>query len=83
MTVNSLVGVLVTIALALSSFALNEIYDMNAQIALLEEEVKHEQKVTRSLRMHWKLHRWAHDEINVLRNIQKLEGARWPEFDRQ
>ena len=78
MITQTLLGIIGAIALALSGFALSEIYDMNAHIKLLQEEVKHEQKVRRTLSMHWKLHRWAHDEINDLRHGAGKNNARWP-----
>lgn len=74
------IGTLATIALAVSSFALTELYQMNSDIKLLQATEKHEQRVERTLRMHWKLHRWAHDEINTLRDFNNLAPVRWPDI---
>ena len=80
MNVQVLLGIIVSMALALSGFALSEIYDMNAQIQLLQADVKQDEKFNRSIRMHWKLHRWAHDEINDLRHAAGKTNARWPDL---
>jgi hypothetical protein len=75
-----LAGGLITIALAFSSFALHEIYDMHGEILLLQKEVQHEQRVTRTLKMHWRILRWDHDHINIIRDKLDLAPARWPDI---
>jgi hypothetical protein len=74
------IGIVASVALTVTGFSLGELYEMHSEIELLKQQNKHEERMIRTMKSHWKLHRWAHDEINDLRNKVALPPARWPDL---
>jgi len=75
-----LVGVLASVAFTISAFEMKELYVIHSDIELLKQENKQEERNQRVMKTHWRLHRWAHDQINDLRDKQDLPLARWPDL---
>ena len=74
------IGIIASVALTVTGFSLGELYEMHSEVELLTQQNKHEERMMRTLKMHWKLHRWAHDEINELRDKADFRPARWPDL---
>jgi len=74
------IGILASVAIGLGGFSLSQLYTIHADIELLKQQNITDQRIERTLRIHWTLHRWAHDELNILRNQQGLPPARWPDI---
>lgn len=85
MITNALLGILCTIALTLSGWALNTTVNCVTEIKVLHEKVDqiaknkdqdNAQDIT--LKRHWQLLGWSRDEINTLRQKNKMCVSRWP-----
>ena len=79
------ISILVSIALALAGFTLNQIYQQNARMARIEEQIQQSRSNTdidtrqnKTMIKHWQLHGWARDEINKLRHNAGLDPTPWP-----
>lgn len=67
-------GILLSVTVSLGGFVLYESYQVHAELAVLQEQMK----VNRTVKKHWKLHAWAKDQINELRIQHDLHMRSWP-----
>lgn len=87
--------ILGTVALGISSWAINRTICLTEDIAAIRVELRsldqkidnardNKQEETRqnvTLSKHWKLHSWAHDELSAIKHKLEMGEAKWPDFD--
>ena len=85
-------GLVATIALGLAGYVLNASANSKAERAVLREKIEQLQtmnerdnaqderlrKIEETGRKFWRLHGWARDQVNFLRDKVDLEPSPWP-----
>lgn len=91
-----LLTVVGSIALGISSWALNKTIGMveamaefKAELKVLDEKIDRmkddkaeETKQDTTLSKHWKLHSWTRDEISAIKHKLEMGETKWPEFEK-
>lgn len=90
-----IIGILVTIAISLSGFSLKWTFNSNAELKILQEQIKdmredhrreveqerRDQQQDAQLHSFWKYCSWLHWQVNQLRHHDGLEPAENPNLD--
>ena len=72
-------GILGAMMMSLGGFVLYESYQINAEMAVIQEQIK---KVNVHAK-HWKLLSWSRDQINILRIKNGMPFESWPDLSHE
>lgn len=84
--ISTIIGLMSTVSLSLGGFALKWVFDANAEISVMNEKLSsiqsdkaQDNRQDQTITKHWRLHSWARDQINELRQHNNLPLAPWPD----
>lgn len=83
--IDSAIGVAGVCILALIGWGAKVVSDLQAKVGVLENRLAdrdrdEEQRITVTLRKHWKLHTWARDELTDVEKKLDMPISHWPEL---